>query len=366
MEKNKSILKEINEKLNIELVKDRNIERYINIQNSKTIDVVYANFFIKMQKSSYFNNIDGNVTAIYLKQCNLTNVKINLHKSNITFLYIDNCTGVESFLKYNFKNIVQLIICDVKLNNLDFLQFHKKLKIFGIYQITGLKGVDTKRYKFPSLIPLRYLENLKLLILCETILEDLSFVDFIPKIEGLICEDCEISDITNVTKLKELQLLRLGYNNIKEITPLFSLPNLHYVNLRDNNIYKLSKYLNFKKFYNWIVNKNQVYDSHDDNGILLNTIILHENPLMEPPAEIIRMGEDAILDYLNSLSSNLYLEDEKIMLLKKILEKTDSVESLVKKADSTFFIKPNISGIGFDLIKIINAVQNKLKVFKKL
>jgi len=85
-----------------------------------------------------------------------------------------------------------------------------------------------------SLEPLRYLTNVKILVLDQNNISDISPLFDLSNLQHLNLIGNEISSIEGIEKLQSLQKLYLGLNLIKDVTPLSTLTNLRMLGLRGN------------------------------------------------------------------------------------------------------------------------------------
>jgi Leucine-rich repeat (LRR) protein len=85
-----------------------------------------------------------------------------------------------------------------------------------------------------SLEPLRYLTNVKILVLDQNDISDISPLFDLPNLQHLNLIGNEISSVEGIEKLQLLQELYLGLNSLKDATPLSTLTNLRMLGLRGN------------------------------------------------------------------------------------------------------------------------------------
>ena len=98
-----------------------------------------------------------------------------------------------------------------------------------------------------DLTPLRSMDQLKVLVISELQVEDLSIIEHMTDLQKLYLSDCGISDLSAVSSFKNLEYLNLSYNQITDISPLSDLTNLRELDLSYNKVEDISAIANMKK-----------------------------------------------------------------------------------------------------------------------
>lgn len=134
-----------------------------------------------------------------------------------------------------------------------------------------MQSSDNTRRLYSSYAQLlQYCTDLVALDLGHNNLEDVSWLESLPKLQLLILADNKIKDITPLASLKHLKYVELFMNPIRDITPLASLPELLDVNLCITRAEDLSPLLNCKKLERiWIGKQTQRYCSKESLQALL-------------------------------------------------------------------------------------------------
>ena len=121
----------------------------------------------------------------------------------------------------------------------------------------------SKKHKSSDFNALKYCQNLMALDLSHNQIDDLGFLNSLPKLRVLLLGDNQIEDISALADLHDLEYLELFKNKIKDVTPLMDLDNLIDLNLSHNyidDLFPLAKLSNLMRL--WIYNGNN-YNAKD-------------------------------------------------------------------------------------------------------
>jgi len=122
-----------------------------------------------------------------------------------------------------------------------------------------------------SLEPLRYLTNVKILVLDENDIRDISPLFDLSNLQHLNLIGNEINSVEEIEKLQSLQELYLGLNLLKDITPLSTLTNLRMLGLRGN--VRISDISSLTKLTNLVsLNLSGTSVSDEDTNTLLGAL----------------------------------------------------------------------------------------------
>jgi GTPase SAR1 family protein len=125
--------------------------------------------------------------------------------------------------------------------------------------------------------------------LCDSELTNCDFLKALPNLTHLMLWRNKISDISILKVLPNLIHIDFQKNEISDIRVLKALPNLSDIDLRQNKISELPE---------WLLDLNipikLSWDTHD-------SIFLEGNPIIQPPLEIIKQGNEAIHAYFEQL-----------------------------------------------------------------
>jgi Leucine-rich repeat (LRR) protein len=143
-------------------------------------------------------------------------------------------------------------------------------------------------------------------------LEKIDFLKALTNLTRLDLADNNLSDLSALKALKQLTELDLAINNLSNISALKTLKQLTELNLADNNLGNISALKELKQLTELDLRNNQLktlpewllnfnceikWHSHYEN----NCIVVGDNPLEEPPPEIIKQGNKAIRAYFEQL-----------------------------------------------------------------
>jgi small GTP-binding protein len=184
-----------------------------------------------------------------------------------------------SFLK-DLTNLTNLNLYKNQITDISFLKDLTKLTtlILNNNQITD--------YSF-----LKNLTNLTHLDLSNNQITDYSFLKDFTKLTHLDLSNNQITDYSFLKDLTNLTYLDLRNNQITDISFLKDLTNLTYLDLSDNQIKISPKEL---------LNLNLTIKLKNDYE---GGIILANNPIEEPPLEIMAQGNEAVREYFERIEA---------------------------------------------------------------
>lgn len=285
---------------------------------------------------------------------------IEFKRSEIAEYSIDNKNRVNglSITTYKFTDIVNLISNnDKELNYLTHLNLHHNdiQDISGLIKFKNLTHLNLGRNLISDISVISNLEKLKNLDLSFNFISDIASLQNLELIEKLDLQKNQITEISPIKKLcklkelyfgnnsvlenlnisvlknfKELTILQLNRNEITDISALEKLVNLTELELNDNKITDISSLKNLKKLKKLTLKNNLITKipswfsqfpkmeiQWTDNIFNdANLITLENNPIENPPIEIIKQGKDAIKNYFEELEKgtvNLY--ETKLLLV---------------------------------------------------
>lgn len=102
------------------------------------------------------------------------------------------------------------------------------------YYYENLEKVVLQGSSIKSLKPLRYLTKVKILVLDNNSISDITPLYDLP-LQHLNLIGNEISNVEGIDKLQTLEELYIGLNLLKDVTPLSNLTNLRCLGLRGNS-----------------------------------------------------------------------------------------------------------------------------------
>jgi len=198
----------------------------------------------------------------------------------------------------------------------------------AIKELLNLTSLDLGANIIEDITPLTKLKNLTYLNLSVNLLENLTPLQNLYNLTRLVVEYNGVSDITPLKNLTNLVDLNLEENNISNLTPLKGLSNLHRLDLAKNQIsdFTALKELvqlkrldlrsnNIRQLPNWVTHFDMEIIHEELTGQCIN---IYDNPIEQPPIEVVRQGKQAIKNYFEELTksdSEEYLYEAKMVLV---------------------------------------------------
>ena len=194
---------------------------------------------------------------------------------------VERIVGIDSGYVLQGGKIVTLSICNNQI-------IHKILDKVGslLNKLESLKDLRIINCELINITPLQDLKQLTKLYLHSNQISDITPLKELKKLEDLYLLHNQISDLNPLQELKQLTRLNLENNKISDITPLQELKKLILLDLSYNQIKKLSWKL-IEPFENIFFKS-----SLNEEGL-----ILFNNPITEPPLEVLKEGYEAVKDY---------------------------------------------------------------------
>ena len=176
------------------------------------------------------------------------------------------------------------------------------------------QNLETELYlsemKISNLSPLKVLKNLKSFECIRTQISDLSPLEDLTNLRTLSISWNEVSDLNPLRNLKNLEWLSVGSTQISDLSPLKDLANLHYISIPSTQISDLSPLKDLANLRYISIPSTQISDlsplkAFIEKGIevkwekmgINNGIFIKDTPLSNPPIEIAKQGNAAILRY---------------------------------------------------------------------
>ena len=144
------------------------------------------------------------------------------------------------------------------------------------------------------------LDHLTLLNLSSNQISDYSFLEKMTNLTSLYLGFNQISDISFLEKLTNLTSLNLSLNQISDSLFLEKLTNLTSLNLSFNQISDIKPLLHLIK----LGEMNISLKNHRSQ----NQVTLYNNQIENPPIEIVKQGNAAIVKYFEELESQETIE----------------------------------------------------------
>jgi len=152
--------------------------------------------------------------------------------------------------------------------------------------LTNLQQLYCSSLKLADLSPLASLTNLQLLYCYSTQVADLSPLAALTNLKQLYCSSTKVTDLSPLAGLINLQRLYCSSTKVADLSPLAELTNLQQISCSHTKIADLLPILPLIK------KQIQVKWESYGGGILVKGC-----PLTNPPIEIVKQGNEAILNY---------------------------------------------------------------------
>ncbi len=333
------------------------LKNLINLTSlNLSYDVFADNDYVKntkKNKTSLWRTIDisvlknlTNLTELNLSYNEITDSSFLTNLKNLTKLTINIDISDISILK-NLKNLTELTINSNNISNISVLKnltnltkLHLKgeqiLDILVLKNLTNLTELGLANNNISDISFLKNLKNIRKLDLSDNKIADISVLKNLINIRELNLENNKISDISAIKYIEKLINLYLNNNQISDIQNLSELIYLEYLDLTKNKILKLPQ-----KILNLDINIEYSYGSNS-----FQAINLFENPLEEPPIEIVKRGNNAIKSWFNAVSPKTTNERPKEQGNKLLIDSPSVTKSLEKLARPLNEVKVLLVGDG--------------------
>ena len=265
----------------------------------KKLDKFEPEIFKKKIENDIFSafslNKQNNVVCFSLQQTALNDsiIKLitNLRKLKKT-TFFDNGIKDYTFLK----ELTNLSVLNLNSAHLSDVSFLKELTNISVLDLSSNR--DIKDYTF-----LKELTNLSSLDLSSNNLSDVSFLKELPNLSSLYLRDNNLSDVSFLKKLTNLSVLNLSWNrNIKDYSFLKKLRNLSSLSLSQNNLSDVYFIKELRNLSSLDLCFNKLTDvSFLKELPILNHVYLDDNPIKEPPPEIVEQGIEGIRNYYEQI-----------------------------------------------------------------
>jgi internalin A len=203
-----------------------------------------------------------------------------------------------------------------------------------------------------DLSPLEKLQNLRMLDLTSTQVQDLSPLQGLRSLRSLLLSGTQVQDLSPLQDLQNLQTLFLDSTQVQDLSPLQNLQSLQTLFLNSTQVQNLSPVQNLRNLETLSLSRAQIQDLSpleplvSDTGSLKRVyarscrvttlsrglltarlplsldrgsgdgIFLGDNPLVSPPAEVIRQGQNAVASYAASLRGAVSpLNEARVLLI---------------------------------------------------
>jgi internalin A len=274
----------------------------------KTIDLEFSELDILDSKSrGYLLNNEGKIKGLSIFSCGLENEDLitlvsYLRKfESLEILHLSQNYFSDISPLSELQNLKVLRLPENQIINITSIGVLKKLEVLDLWynQINdisplsenkNIKILDLWHNQISDIKPVGDLKRLSVLDLAHNQINDLTPLTNLRNINKLNLSNNEIRDLNPIINLNRLEKLYLARNKIADITPLQHITKLSRLDLRHNPV---------KQLPSWITNFNM--DIVWKNDHKTNSITLFNNPITDPPTEIVKQGKEAIRTFFESL-----------------------------------------------------------------
>ena len=308
-----------------------------DLQTIKAIERAYGVELKQLDSVKYNNHCyrlddDGQVVALSLCDSGIKDVTPLTPLMKLTNLSLDG---------NQISDVSPLSVLQ-RLTRLD-LDNNQISNLAPLAALERLTELYVSNNQISNILPIAVLKGLTRLDLKNNQIEDLVPLTTLISLYNLYLSNNQISKIAPLSNLKRLTKLRLNSNQIIDVAPLANLKSLRLLDLRNNYISGLPSSL-LKLPMHWHiyrsgfgvltqkkVNDKDMLDSGEKFGELLKIgfkrlleedirdysgLLLTNNPLKQPPAQVVNLGRRAIEQYYQRLEQGSQeLREAKLILL---------------------------------------------------
>jgi Leucine-rich repeat (LRR) protein/GTPase SAR1 family protein len=222
-----------------------------------------------------------NLTSLYLSSNQVTDIRSLEKLTNTTTLDLSSnqVTDIRSLEKLT--NLTSL-----------YLNSNQVTDIRSLEKLTNTITLDLSSNQVTDIRSLEELTNLTSLYLNSNQVTDIRSLEKLTNTTTLDLSSNQVTDIRSLEKLTNLTSLYLNNNQITDIQSCRELINLKVCNACNNEIIDL--------FHLFSIVKNGINVKWENENIT-NGFYIKNNPIENPPVEIIRQGNDAIIQYFEEL-----------------------------------------------------------------
>lgn len=202
---------------------------------------------LKCCKLEYFPNIEymPAIRILSLKHNNIKYFDGNIHSLslevlNLSYNNIEDLNEISGavnlkILKLN-NNFIRFIPKFINLCNLEYLNLMNNFIVnIPNFKLYNLKTLKLSYCNMNNIGRFKHLNKLEKLVINDSCLESIDICLNLTKLEYLNLSKNSIEKLDNINLLTNLRFLLLNHNKINQVNNLH-LPNLEYMDIRDNNI----------------------------------------------------------------------------------------------------------------------------------
>jgi Leucine-rich repeat (LRR) protein len=239
-----------------------------------------------------------NLTTLELRSNQISDISFLENLTNLTTLDLsENSISDYSFLE-KLTNLTRVDLSNNQISDIRFLE-----------NLTNLTRVDLSNNQISDIRFLENLTNLTQVDLSNNQISDIRFLENLTNLTQVDLSNNQISDIRFLENLTNLTSLDLNFNQISDIRFLEKLTNLTWLNLSFNQISDIKPLLHLIK----LGEMNISLKNHRSQ----NQVTLYNNQIENPPIEIVKQGNAAILKYFEALEAQetIKLYEAKMLII---------------------------------------------------
>lgn len=293
-------------------------------ENKKTKET-----FLDLGKCSLKNELPKELLdCIWLEKLNLGNqyyeIDQNSWLDSKNQEWYNRFKGQELVILQSLTQLHTLHLISIQIQDYSFLQNLTQLKtlyisdnqIKDVSSLQNLTHIRTLYLNFSQIKNYSFLQNLtylQVLHLSKNQIKEIDFLQNLTQLHTLNLSKNQIKEIDFLQNLTQLRTLDLSENQIKEIHPLQNLTQLQNLNLQSNRIQEINSLEKLTQLKNLDLQSNRIQNIKPllfliKNGLEVNLkasesngVSLYNNPIINPPIEIIQQGRKAILRYFDRI-----------------------------------------------------------------
>lgn len=246
------------------------------------------------------------------------------HLKNLKLLHLNSGSEERNF--YELTDLSPLAV----LTNLQWLDiFNTQVAdLSPLERLKNLQTLDISNTRVADLSPLTGLNNLQMLNISGTQVTDLFSLANLPNLQLLLLSDSQIANLEPLAKLDCLQVLSIRNTQVTDLSPLSRLISLKKLQASETQVSDLSPLAGLINLQKLLIFNTRVKDLYPllpiimqgisvDWGVINGNICVLNCPLTNPPVEIVKQGNEAILRYFaeKERAGTIKVREAKLLLV---------------------------------------------------
>lgn len=245
--------------------------------------------------------------------------------------------GMELATLSKLTSLEELYLSHTGISDINFLQ-----------NLSQLRCLDLFYSKIIDFGILEKFTKLELLFLSSDELINISFLRNLTNLRVLEIHSNKIEDYSIVAELVNLRRLELRYNEITDISFTGKLTNVEQLNLSRNQIEDIKPLLLLLK------NGLEIDLNEEFNSSFEKSILLYDNPITNPPLEIVEQGREAVINWFEAIEQQgeEIVYEAKLMIIGDAGSGKTSLATKLKNLDSRLPDKVNETTVGIEISQL--------------